>query len=126
MLFYSKQNVELICQLLKDIKEYGSLRLERLQLDLTQKMALAIGFLVMGTAVATISLCALIFLSLAAGYALASWMGSRALAMLVVAAFYAAAALVVYAKRHDWIVKPLTLFLHELFLSTKDTPDNDV
>lgn len=120
MMFSSTRNVDLICQIVKDLREYGSLRLERLELDMAQKLALVVGMLAMGAIVSVIVLVVLVFLSLAAGYALAPLVGGPAVAMLILAAFYGILACVIYAKRNDWIVAPLTLFLHELFLSDKD------
>lgn len=120
MMFSSTRNVDLICQLVKDLREYGGLRLERLELDMAQKLALAVGMLAMGAIVSIIVLAVMVFLSLAVGYALAPLVGGPAVAMLILAVAYAALACVVYAKRKDWIVTPLTLFLHELFLSGKE------
>lgn len=119
-MFSSTRNVDLICQLVKDLREYGNLRLERLELDMAQKLALLIGMLVMGGIVSIVVLAVLVFLSLAVGYALAPLVGGPAMAMLILAAVYATLACVVYVKRNDWIVTPLTLFLHELFISGKE------
>lgn len=119
MMFSNTKNVELICQLVRDLREYGALRLERLELDIAQKLAVVVGMLVMGAILFVLALTVVIFASLAAGYALAAYTGSTALAMLIVSMVYLAVALLVYSKRRTWIITPITLFLHELFLSDK-------
>lgn len=118
-MFSNSKNVELICQLIKDIREYGTLRLERFELDMVSKLALAVGMLAMGTVVAVLMLVALTFVSLAVAYMLAPHVGGAAIAMLIVGLSYIALALIVYLKRQTWIVTPLTLFLHDLFMDNK-------
>lgn len=119
MMFSSSKNVELICQLIKDFREYGSLRLERFELDMASKLALAVGMLAMCAIVTMLALVGLVFFSMAVAYWLAPLCGSTALAFLIMAAAYAVVALVVYAKREKWIITPLKLFLHNLFLNEK-------
>lgn len=119
MMFSSSRNVELICQLIKDIREYGSLRLERFELDMASRLAIALGLLVVGAVLMVLAALVLVFVSLAVGFALAPVVGSTALAMLIVAAAYVVVAILVYAKRNTWIVTPLTLFLHELFIGNQ-------
>lgn len=120
MMFSSSKNVELICQLIKDIREYGTLRLERFELDITTKLALAVGMLCMGAILAVFTLVGIIFVSLAVAYALGSLIGNVALAMFFVALAYFCVALIVYIKRDSWIVTPLTLFFHGLFAPEKE------
>lgn len=119
MMFSNSRNVELICQIIKDLREYGSLRLERFELDMATKLALVIGLLATGAVICVLAMLVLICLSLAVGYALAPLVGGTVFAMLIIAAAYLTVALVVYAKRQSWIITPLTLFFHDLLI-----PDN--
>lgn len=119
MMFSSTRNVEHIYQLIQDIREYGSLRLERFEFDMASKLALIVGMLVTGAIVSVLALTVVVFLSLAAGYALESLVGSKAMAMLIIAVVYLIIAITVFMKRHSWIINPLTLFLHELFIPNK-------
>lgn len=116
-MFSNSRNVELISQLIRDIREYGSLRLERFELDLASKLALVIGLLVTGAVICVLALLVLICLSLAVGYALAPLVGGAPVAMLIIAATYLVVGMVVYAKRQSWIITPLTLFFHDLLIT---------
>lgn len=124
-MFSSNKNVELICQLVRDAKDYGLLRLERFELDMASKLARLIGILVMGALLTIVLLVVMVFVSLAVGYALGKAIGSTALAMLIIAVAYLLLAVVIYAKRHAWIVTPLTLMFHDIFLTENDDTDHD-
>lgn len=120
MMFSNSRNVELICQIIKDLREYGSLRLERFELDLSQKLALVIGLLVTAGVLCVLALLVLICLSLAVGYAIAPLVGGTVWAMLIISAVYILVAALVYVKREAWIITPLTLFFHDLFIENND------
>lgn len=123
MWFTGTRNVDLICQLVKDLREYGNLRLERFELDMSSKIALAVGMLAVCAIVSVLALVVLMFLSLALAYALAPVVGSTALAMLIIALLYGILASVVVVKRQEWIVTPLMLFIHDIFISEKNKKD---
>ncbi len=123
MWFTGTRNVDLICQLVKDLREYGNLRLERFELDMSGKIALAVGMLAVCAIVSVLALVVLMFLSLALAYALAPVVGSTALAMLIIALLYGILASVVVVKRQEWIVTPLMLFIHDIFISEKNKKD---
>lgn len=123
MWFTGTRNIDLICQLVKDLREYGNLRLERFELDMSGKIALAVGMLAVCAIVSVLALVVLMFLSLALAYALAPVVGGTAVAMLIIALFYGILAGVVVVKRQEWIVTPLMLFIHDIFISEKNKED---
>lgn len=120
MMFSNSRKVELICQIIKDLREYGSLRLERFELDMAQKLAVVIGVLATGAVLCILALLVLICLSLAVGYAIAPQVGGTVYAMLIISVAYILVAALIYAKRKSWIIDPLTLFFHDLFIDNKD------
>ena len=115
-MFSSSKNVETICQLFRDAKEYGQLRLEQLELDASSKLSRLVGILVVGAVLLVMLLVALVFLSIAAGYALAALLQSVPLAMLIVGLVYLALALALYFNRRAWVFVPITLLLHDILL----------
>lgn len=116
--------METISQLFRDAKEYGKLRLEKLELDTVSKLSRVAGMLVVGALLLALLLIALVVLSFAAAFALVTVLHNLAWALLAVAAIYIVLALLLYLNRNRWIYKPLTILLYDIMLPETTKTEN--
>ncbi len=112
----SDKNVETIAQLAEQLKHYVGLQSEYVKLDVIEKVvklvtAAAMSFILMLLLVMT-----LIYLSFAAAYGMAAYIGYVA-AFCIVAGIYLCLLILIIANRRRWIEKPLVRFLAELLLN---------
>ena len=112
----SDKNVASIAQLIEVLRDYVGLQKEYLKLSIIEKavrlvtaLVLAIVFIILGVAV-------LFYLSFAAVYWLAPFVG-LALAFLLVALFFFLLLILVFRNRKSWIERPLVRFLADIFIN---------
>ena len=116
-MFSSDKNIEIISQLLAELKKYAELTGKRLQIDFVSKMTILLSALIVGAILFALSTIVILFLSYTAVLFLAKMMGSITWACFLMVLFYVALGVIVYAMRRRWIVNPLANFLGRLFLS---------
>ena len=124
-MFSNSQNVETVCQLFRDAKEYGKLRLEKLELDMVSKVSRVVGMLVVGALLLAMLFLALIVLSLAAVYALDGVLHSMAWSMLIVGLVHVVLTLLLYLGRKKLVYIPLTLLLYDILMPETEQTDNE-
>ena len=115
MMLSSDKNVETIAQLVEVLRHYLGLQKEYVKLDIIDKVVR----LLTATALAVIFFLLIIAVMLFLSLALAQWLSSyisMSLAYLIVAALHLLLLLLVAAKRHQWIERPLVRFLAELLM----------
>lgn len=116
-MFSSDKNIEIISQLLAELKKYAELKGKCLQIDFVSKMTILLSALIVGAILFALSTIVILFLSYTAVLFLAKMMGSITWACFLMVLFYVALGVIVYAMRRRWIVNPLANFLGRLFLS---------
>ena len=114
-MFSNDKNIETIGQLVEALKHYVGLQNEYLRLDVIEKVVRLITTLVMVAVTFLIIIIIFIYLSFAAAYALAPFVG-HSVAFLIVAAFYILVFLLFLAFRKSWVDKPLVRFLASLLM----------
>jgi hypothetical protein len=116
MMFSNDKNIETIGQLIEVLKHDIGLRVEYTKLDVIGKVARLLTSIGMMMLIGGGIVLILFSLSLAAGYALASWLGNMPIAFCIVAGVDLLLLLLVIVFRHEWIERPLVHFLANLLL----------
>lgn len=124
-MFSNSQNMETISQLFRDAKEYGKLRLEKLELDTVSKLSRVVGMLVVGALLLAMLFLALIVLSLAAVYALDCVLNSMAWSMLIVGLLHLILTMLLYLGRKKLVYIPLTLLLYDILMPETTKTENE-
>ena len=114
-MFSSDKNVETIGQLVEVLKHYIGLRSEYMKLDAADKVVRLLAALIMGSLLLALLALALIYLSFAAAFAMADYVG-LAPAFCIVAGAYFLILVLFILFRHQWIEKPLVKFLASLLM----------
>jgi len=114
-MFSSDKNVETIGQLVEVLKHYIGLQSEYMRLDVVDKVVRLLTALTIGALLLALLALALIYLSFAAAFALADFVG-LAPAFCIVAGAYLLALVLFIVFRHQWIEKPLVKFLASLLM----------
>lgn len=115
-MFSSNRNIDTICQLIAELKQYVELKTDGLQIDIVSKLSKLLSALIIGAIVFMISGLALMFVSMMIAAALTTALGSATLAYAIIVACYALLAWSIYHKRKSWIEAPITNFLAHLFI----------
>ena len=114
-MFSSDKNVETIGQLVEVLKHYIGLRSEYMKLDAADKVVRLLTALIIGSLLLALLALALIYLSFAAAFAMADYVG-LAPALRIVAGAYLLILVLFILLRHQWIEKPLVKFLASLLM----------
>ena len=114
-MFSSDKNVETIGQLVEVLKHYIGLRSEYMKLDAADKVVRLLTALIIGSLLLALLALALIYLSFAAAFAMADYVG-LAPAFCIVAGAYLLILVLFILLRHQWIEKPLVKFLASLLM----------
>lgn len=114
-MFSSDKNVETIGQLVEVLKHYIGLRSEYMKLDAADKVVRLLTALIIGSLLLALLALALIYLSFAAAFAMADYVG-LAPAFCIVAGAYLLILALFILFRHQWIEKPLVKFLASLLM----------
>ena len=114
-MFSSDKNVETIGQLVEVLKHYIGLRSEYMKLDAADKVVRLLTALIIGSLLLALLALALIYLSFAAAFAMADYVG-LAPAFCIVAGAYLLILVLFILFRHHWIEKPLVKFLASLLM----------
>ena len=114
-MFSNDKNVESIAQLIEKFRHYLELQSEYVKLDVTEKTVrlITVFSVIALTTIAAVAI--MLFLSLAAAYALASLVGNG-WAFSIVAVVYLVAFIIVIANRKRLIEKPLVKLLSNILL----------
>ena len=114
-MFSNDKNVESIASLIEKFKHYLELQSEYVKLDVTEKVVKLITTFSL-IAITTLAIVAImLFLSVAAAYALSMVVGN-VWAFAIVAMLYLIALVIVFAKRKSLIEKPLVKLLSGILL----------
>lgn len=116
-MFSNDKNIEILARLIGNLRRYGELRLESLQLDMVSKMTMLASALIVGVILTAVVGAVVMFLSFAAVFALAPLVGGYAASSLIVAGAYLVFAIVVFQMRRRWIVDPVARLLVAIFLN---------
>ncbi|MCH3995849.1 MAG: phage holin family protein [Prevotella sp.] len=115
-MFSNDKNIETIGQLIEALKHDIGLRAEYMKFDVIDKVVRILTTMWVTLLISGILILLLISLSLAAGFAIASAIGSTPLAFCIIAGIYLLLLLLVIIFRHRWIERPLVRFLASLLL----------
>ena len=114
-MFSNDKNVETIAQLIEVLKHYIGLQSEYVKLDVIEKVVRLITVVtLLGILTASIMMI-IIFGSFAAAYAMGSSLG-MATSFCIVAAFYIALFLLIFAFRKQWIERPVIRILTSILM----------
>ena len=115
MMFSNDKNIESIAQLVEVLKHYIGLQTEYLKLDVVDKVVRLLTAITMTVVLVGLLVLAIIYLSFAAAYALAPFVGT-AWGFGIVAGLYLVLLALFVVFRHQWIEKPLVKFLASLLM----------
>lgn len=90
-----------IRSLVEDVKEWVELRIELLQLDVQDRVQAAANDILLTVLVITLFSVSLLFISLAAAFAVGEWLGSNALGFLIVGSVFGLLAASIRSSRVD-------------------------
>lgn len=127
-MFSSDKNIDIISQLVGDIKKDLMLRYERLQINCISKFSQILSFIVVGAILFMLLSLTIMFVSMMVASALASLIGSQTVSYALIVAFYVIVGLVIYTNKKRLIIDPLTNLIANMFLDKKIAKgkDNDI
>ena len=127
-MFSSDKNIDIISQLVGDIKKDLMLRYERLQINCISKFSQILSFIVVGAILFMLLSLTIMFVSMMVASALASLIGSQTVSYALIVAFYVIVGLVIYTNKKRHIIDPLTNLIANMFLDKKIAKgkDNDI
>ena len=114
-MFSTDNNVETIGQLVEVLKDYIGLQKEYVKLDVIEKVVRLITVATLLGILSASILMFFIFGSFAAAYAMAPKLGMAG-SFCVMAAFYLALFLLIFACRKQWIEKPVVKILASILM----------
>lgn len=112
-MFSTDKNIDTLARLIETVKDYVGLQKDLLQLNVVTKTARVLTLLLLTIILSFFLLLLVIFLSFAAAFALSSFMPT-ALAFLTIAGAYFLLFVLFYAKRSQWIERPLIRFFADI------------
>ena len=118
-MFSSDKNIDIITQLVGDIKKDVALRYERLQINCVSKLSQLLSFIVVGAILFVLLSLAVMFVSMMVASALEDLIGSQTASYAIIVAFYVILGVIVYANKKRFVIGPLTNFIANLFLDEK-------
>lgn len=132
-MFSSDRNIDIICKLITDIKEYVELKEESMKIEMVSKMSKLCSALILCITIFLVLAIALIFASLLLAAILTPILGSEILSYAVILLIYLIIAALLYGKRHTWFEEPITNFIGKLILEkassksqNKENPTNQI
>lgn len=105
-MFSTDKNVDTVRELIEALRQYVAFQKDLLQVNAVEKAVRLLTAVVLTAALSFLLLLVVIFLSFAAAWGLCQVV-AQPLAFLAVAVAYALLFILVYAKRHAWIERPL-------------------
>ena len=114
-MFSSNRNIEALCQLFSEGKDYVELKLRFLQLDLVGKMTILLSTLVLGAILFLIVAMVILLLSFMAIELISPKVGTVG-AYGITAAAYVVLACIIYVFRKKLLINPMANFLGKLLL----------
>lgn len=118
-MFSSDKNIDIITQLVGDIKKDVTLRYERLQINCVSKLSQLLSFIVVGAILFMLLSLAVMFVSVMVASALEGLIGSQTASYAIIVAFYVILGVIIYANKKRLVIGPLTNFIANLFLDEK-------
>ena len=115
-MFANDKSIDTLEELFKETKKYLSLQGEYAKLNLTQKLAILLSYLMLILILAILGAMALYYFSFMLVYALNSLVGSLVLSYAIVGCTLLAMAFIIYLLREKLIFRPTVNFLAHLFL----------
>lgn len=104
-------------RLWKDLKKYVDLNVDYLKVASTEKLTIILSSMAVIAVIMILGGIALFYISFSCVYLIKEWVGSEALAYLIVGAAMIVLLYVVYLMRVRLIVNPIARFLSKLFLN---------
>lgn len=124
-MFSNNKNIEEICELISEVRDYALLRFEACRIDFVTKLATLLAAVALGGILLAFMAIALLFLSYTAELALESWLDNAIAAYALVALGYVVLGGIVYALRRVLIVQPLMRLLAGLLLGKPKRMNKD-
>lgn len=118
-MFSNDKNIEILARLIGNLRRYGELRVESLQLDMVSKMTMLASAIIVGVILTAVVGVIVMFLSFAAVFALVPVVGGYAISSLIVAGVYLILAIIVFQMRRRWIIDPVARLLVAIFLNNE-------
>ncbi|WP_277070604.1 phage holin family protein [Prevotella corporis] len=116
-MFSNDNNVETIAQLIEVAKHYIGLQSEYVKLDVIEKVVKILTAIALVSVFAGLLTISLIYLSFAAVYAMEPYIGSLAIAYLIVGFVYVVFIILFILLRHRLVERPLVKFLAGILMS---------
>lgn len=119
----SEKNIERIVHILQESKQYAELQLEYAKLDATGKIAAALSATILFVVLFVIGAIFVVLLSCTAAFLLNQYVThNSAVSFAIISAMYLVVAILVYLRRKQWIINPVSRMLGRLlFSSDKET-----
>jgi uncharacterized membrane protein YqjE len=111
------ENVSLLTE---NVRDYVNLRIDLAKIILTEKMARLGAFFLLAIIFFILAMFLLLFLSLACVFWFADAIGPDWLGALIVTACYLLGGVIIYAKRHQFLINPLVSHLTKILMEDKD------
>ncbi len=116
-MFIQEDNVNNFKDLFAEVKKYLMLQKEFTKIELTEKLAVLLSSLIMGSIILAMSTIAVLYLSFAMAYKLADYVGGMGTSLTIMAAVLLIFLLIIYLSRRSLIINPVVNFLAKLFLN---------
>lgn len=98
-MFSSDKNIDIITQLVGDIKKDVTLRYERLQINCVSKLSQLLSFIVVGAILFVLLSLAVMFVSMMVASALEDLIGNQTASYAIIVAFYVILGVIIYANK---------------------------
>ncbi|MBQ4278919.1 MAG: phage holin family protein [Rikenellaceae bacterium] len=112
-------------QLVEQVTGYVNLRIDAFKLAMVENLSTLSGNMLGIVIFLLLALMALLLLTVAATYALGLWIGSMVGAMLIMAALYLIAGLIVLLNRQRLFTDQMVRMFSRMFFERNDNPDDD-
>lgn len=112
-------------QLVDQVTDYVNLRIDAFKLAMVENLSTLSGNMLGVVIFLLLALMALLLLTVAATYALGLWIGSMVGAMLIMAALYLIAGLVVLLNRQRLFTDQMVRMFSRMFFERNDNPEDD-
>lgn len=124
-MFSSDKNIEIVNNLITEIRRYVDLQKRSIQIDFICKISKLISAMVIGSILFLLGIIALIFISITVSTFLEPYIANPAGRYFILVGAYVIIGLIVYSKRQAWIETPITNYIAHLFLSEQESNDDE-
>ena len=123
-MFSKDQNIEYIADFIEESKRWLTLKTQSSRMRLIDIIVRLVTALAVVFVVGIFAVLILIYLSFAIAYTIDDWVGGLAVGFFIVSAVYLAILLLILAKKHAWVEKPMVKFMVSLLMSDMNDEDD--